>query len=705
MDPDTRKLAAILHADVVGYSRLMADDEEATVRLVTAYREEVELLVSQHQGRLVDFTGDNFLAEFASAVSSVRCGIEIQDVLRARNARLPAERRMEFRIGIHVGEVLSEGERLFGTGVNVAARLQGLAEPSGLCISNAVREQLASTLELDYVDIGEQTVKNIPEPVHAYRISQAAPVAEAPAPRSRRTGMLVASVAALIAVVLFGVWRLTASDPSRTAANGAVAPIRSIAVLPLENFGDPSQDYFADAMTEELISTLARIGSLRVTSRWSVMQFKGQRRPLPEIAKILNVDAILEGSVLRAGDSVRITAQLIDARTDYHIWARDYERELRDVIALQNEVAEAVAQGIAHELTAEEEAAFASPRTVDPDAYEAYLRGRFFQRLMTPLGTLKSVEYFDEAIELAPEFAQGYAGKADSYSCAPLHPWTAPVSPDWPSRPEDLIGRAKEAALKAVELDERVAEGHTSLGLSRFFLEWDWAGAERAYLRSLELNPSNAFNLEVYGLLLTVQGRLAEAIDAFERAIELDPLIVNSVVFLGDAHAWNGNTAEAVGLWEHAIELDPRYPSAHQSLGRSLCASGKADEGIRVLEQARSLSPNDPLIVADMGHCYARSGRPAEARQLLVELESRGSDGAYVSPVSLALVHLGLDEPGPALEWLERAYDARAFWLTHVVLDQRYDRVRSDPRFQDLVRRIGLPDRRSPQAIGVAASS
>ena len=484
MDPDTRKLAAILHADVVGYSRLMADDEEATVRLVTAYREEVELLVSQHRGRLVDFTGDSFLAEFSSAVSAVRCGMEIQDVLRARNARLPAERRMEFRIGIHLGDVLVEGERLFGTGVNVAARLQALAEPAGLCISNAVREQLGSTLELDYVDMGEQLVKNIPEPVHAYGISQELPAAAAPAPRSRHTGVLIASAAAIVAVALLGVWRLTAQDSNRAAANGTASPIRSIAVLPLENLsGDPGQQYFADAMTEELISTLARIGSLRVISRTSVMQFKQARRPLPEIAQILNVDAILEGSVLRAGDSVRITAQLIDARTDYHIWARDYERELRDVIALQNDVAEAVAQGIAHELSPEEAAQFANPRPVDPEAYEAYLRGRFFQRAMTPLGTLKSVEYFDEAISIAPGFAQGYAGLADTYSCAPLHPWSAPVSPDWPSRPEDLIGRAREAALKAVELDEKVAEGHTSLGLSRFFLEWDWAGAERAYLR------------------------------------------------------------------------------------------------------------------------------------------------------------------------------------------------------------------------------
>jgi TolB-like protein/Flp pilus assembly protein TadD len=613
---------------------------------------------------------------------------------------------MEFRIGIHLGEVLVEGERLFGTGVNVAARLQALAEPAGLCISNAIREQLGSTLALDYVDMGEQLVKNIPEPVHAYGISQELPAAAAPAPRSRRTGVLIASAAAIVAVALLGVWRLTAQDSNRAAADGTASPIRSIAVLPLENLsGDPGQQYFADAMTEELISTLARIGSLRVISRTSVMQFKEARRPLPEIAQILNVDAILEGSVLRAGDSVRITAQLIDARTDYHIWARDYERELRDVIALQNDVAEAVAQGIAHELSPEEAAQFANPRTVDPEAYEAYLRGRFFQRAMTPLATLKSVEYFDEAISIAPGFAQGYAGLADPYSCAPLHPWSAPVSPDWPSRPEDLIGRAREAALKAVELDDKVAEGHTSLGLSRFFLEWDWAGAERAYLRSLELNPSNSFNLEVYALLLTVQGRLGEAIDAFQRSIELDPLIVNSVVFLGDAHAWNDNTAEAMALWQHAIELDPRYPTAHQSLGRSLCGSGQADEGIRVLERARSLSPNDPLIAADMGHCYARSGRRDEARQLLFELESRGSDGAYVSPVSLALIHLGLDELEASLAWLERAYDARAFWLTQIVLDQRYDRLRSDPRFQDLVRRIGLPDRRSEQAIDVAARS
>ncbi len=592
-DPVERKLAAILSADVVGYSRLMAEDEDATVRLVTAYREEVELLVHQHRGRLVDFTGDNFLAEFASAVAAVGCALEIQDVLQARNARLPSDRRMVFRMGLHLGEVRTEGDRLFGTGVNVAARIQTLAEPGGVCISSAVKDQVGSKLELAYEDMGEQTVKNVPDPVHAYRVSaQSAEIAASAPSFGSRAALAAAGV--LVAALAFGAWRIYAPGPD-APAGPAPGPIVSIAVLPLDNLsGDPDQEYFADGMTEALISDLARLGSLRVISRTSVMQFKGARQPLPEIARALNVDAIVEGSVLRAGNAVRITAQLIDARTDYHIWARDYERDFEDVLALQREVARAIALGIALELTPEEEAELARAEPVDPAAHEAYLKGRFFQRKQTPVATVKAMEHFEEAISSSPDYPLGYAGKADTLSCSPLHLWSS-------------------------------------------------------------------------------------------------------------VEAWQGRPEAALAAFEQALELNPRYPPAHQGLGRSLCASGRADAGLASLERARELSPDDPLIVADIATCYAQSGRRDAARELLVELEARAQAG-YTSPVSLALVHLALDQPDEALEQLERAYEARAFYVTHIGVEPRYDPVRSDARFQDLLRRMGLGDSAAPHVARAATS-
>ncbi len=364
-----RRLAAILSADVVGYSRLMAEDEAGTIRTLTAYRNEITGLVGDHRGRVVDAPGDNVLAEFPTALDAVECAAEIQRVIAARNAGLPERRRMEFRIGVHLGDVAVEGERIYGDGVNVAARLEGLAEPGGICISDDVLHQVRRRLELDFDDLGEQMVKNIPDAVHAYRLRER--VTAAPAlPRLSHSRIVIASgVAAVIAIVAAGwwAWNLTATT---------TAPIRSIAVLPLENLsGDPEQEYFVDGMTEVLIADLARVGGLRVISRTSSMAYRNSGKTLPVIARELNVDAIVEGSVLRVGDRVRITAQLIQASSDEHLWSDSYERDLEDVLALQGEVAQAIAGEIELQLSRPAEPGEAA-RPVDPGAFEAYLKGR-----------------------------------------------------------------------------------------------------------------------------------------------------------------------------------------------------------------------------------------------------------------------------------------------------------------------------------------
>jgi TolB-like protein len=396
----------------------MAEDEEATVRMVTAYRETVELLVAQDRGRLADFTGDNFLAEFATATDAVRCVLELQRVLAARNADLPPNRRLEFRMGIHLGEVRVEGERLFGTAVNVAARLEGLAEPGGVCVSAAIRDELRGKLAVECEDLGEHAVKNIPEPVRVYRLSIERTTEEPTRPRATtpqagagRSGAARRWVGGVVLALLMVA--VLASWLTRIAPNAR--PIRSIAVLPLENLsGDPDQEFFADGMTEALIADLAGIGSLRVISRTSIMQYKGARKPLPEIAAELGVDGVLEGSVMRAGDRVRITTQLIDARSDEHLWAERYDRDLHEILALQSDVARAVAEQIRLELIPELETVV--PPVVDPDAHDAYLKGRYLYARATHADSLKAVEYFQEAIRIDPDFALGYAGLADAYS-------------------------------------------------------------------------------------------------------------------------------------------------------------------------------------------------------------------------------------------------------------------------------------------------
>ena len=408
-----RRLAAILSADGVGYSRLMADDEDATVARINAYREQVEVLVRQNEGRLVDFTGDNFLAEFPAALAAMRCAVEIQRVLGARNADLPEDHRLEFRIGLHLGDIRTEGERIFGDGVNIAARLERLAEPGGICVSENVHDLVQGKVDLRFKDLGEHAVKNLPRPVRAHRVEIGGQEPHArPWPVTERRAL----VACLLLLALAGailLWRETGA--LRTAR--PIGAVESIAVLPLDNLSaDPEQAYFTDGMTDALISDLAKIGSLRVVSRTSVMRYRNTEKPLAEIALELDVDAVLEGSVLRAGDSIRITAQLIDTRTDDHLWSETYSGTIQDILALQGRVARAVAREIEHKLTPLEEARFEKRRPVRPEAYEAYIRGDQLLKSLTLADHRKAAIYLERAVELDPGYAPAWASLALVYT-------------------------------------------------------------------------------------------------------------------------------------------------------------------------------------------------------------------------------------------------------------------------------------------------
>ncbi len=483
-------------------------------------------------------------------------------------------------------------------------------------------------------------------------------------------------------------------EQSGRERKSAAGRIKAIAVLPLANLSrDPEQDYFADGMTEALITDLAQIGALRVISRTSAMHYKGSDKTLPEIARELNVDGLVEGSVLRAGERVRITAQLIHAAKDQHIWAKSYERDLRDVLALQNEVARAIADEVQIKLTPQQRAHFSRERQVNPTAHEAYLKGRFYWAKGTEMGFRRSIECFERAVAEDPNYAPAYSGLGDAY-CMLANPMLEVVPPS------EIMPKLRAATTKALELDDTLAEAHTTFGRIKFYFDWDWAGAEKEFRRAIELNPSYAMAHYLHALLLNPLERHEEAVREARQSKELDPLglILNSICALVYCWARQYETGEAE--YRKAIELDPNFAFAHWTFG-GLCLvpMQKYDEGIAELEKAIAMAENVALPRGLLGYAYAKVGRRADALRVVENLD-RLAAHRYVTPVAKAFTYAGLGDEERVFDALEDAYQQRSPTLVWLRTFSMFADFGTHPRFQDLVRRIY-----SPVQVGDRASS
>ncbi len=571
-----RKLAAILSADVKGYSRLMGADEVATIRTLTVYREVMGALIQQHRGRVVDAPGDNLLAEFASVVDAVQCAVRTQQELKTRNVDLPPDRRMEFRIGINLGDVIVEGERIYGDGVNIAARLEGLAEAGGICLSGTVYDQVETKLALEYEYLGAQTVKNITKPVRVYRVRQE-------------------------------------SEPNTSTVSEKVQTLAlpeqpSIAVLPFANMSsDPEQEYFSDGITEDLITDLSKLSGLFVISRNSVNLYKGKAVKPEQVSQELGVRYVLEGSIRKAGKRVRITAQLVDATTGYHVWADRYDRDLQDIFALQDEVTQKIVAALEVKLTAGEQERLGRPLTNNIEAYDYYLRGLDCHTYATEEANARARQMFAKAVELDPQFAAAYACLGWAY----FDQWSLGWSQDL-----QTLEQAFALAQQAIAADPLLPDGHRLLGI--------------VYLwkKHYEL-----------------------AIAEVERALALDPNHADAYVVLGDICNWAGRAGETVPLVEKAMRLNPQYPIWYLwDLGHAYYLTGRYEEAMATFKRVLARNPDFMPAHAYLAVIHSELGLEEEAR-------AEGAEFLRLSPeLSLDALRQRLPYKDPTV--LERILNA-----------------------------------------------
>jgi adenylate cyclase len=575
-----RKLTAILSADVEGYSRLMGDDEEATVRTLTSYREVLSTLIQQHNGKVLDSPGDNLLAEFVSVVDAVQCAVAVQKEIKSRNDELPENRKMLFRIGINLGDVIQEQDRIYGDGVNIAARLEGLAEPGGICISKTAFDHIESKLPYGYDFIGEQTVKNIAKPVGAYRVQLDPRVTVSGKPekstKSKRVPIFAGAIALLVLAVALGIWQFYAQRPSVEPASlqKMALPLPekpSIAVLPFVNMsGDPDQDYIADGITENIITGLSQIPEMFVIARNSVFTYKGKPVKVKQVSEELGVKYVLEGSVQKAGDRLRVNAQLIDALKGHHLWAERYDRELKDLFKLQDEITMNVLTATEVRLTRGGRARFNKT-----DSFEAwgYLvrAGNLFARYTIEDNT-SARRLCERALKIDPNYAAALT----------LLGWTyfIEVRLGWSEVPIEFMKRAFEIAQESLALDETQPDVHSLLNT----IYW-------------------------------VQRQYDKAIAEGKRAITLAPNDALAHVLLAQTMRAVGKFEEAVALSEKALRLQPYYPAWYLAeLGIEYYYAGKYEEAVDLIKQYLQLNEPHWMLHNAMVLNYVRLDRLEDAR-------------------------------------------------------------------------------------------
>ena len=687
------EIGHVLMMDVVEYSTLLITEQGRIMsELKRIVRNTARFQQAEGEGKLVCVpTGDGMLLVFfTDPEASIECAMDI-------GAAIKNHPEIRLRIGIHSGPVnqvidVNERANVAGAGIDMAQRVMDCGDAGHILLSTRVADDLSPFPRWHAClhDLGECEVK------HGRRISlvnfytDAVGNPQTPKkcalaktkPLLPRKHALIGVIAALI-LALIGVLLLSRSATlRRTSKQTGPASSKSIAVLPFENLShDPENAYFADGIQEEILSRLSKIADLKVISRTSTQRYKSAPANLSEIAKQLGVANILEGTVQKAADQVRVNVQLINAQNDSHVWADKFDRNLADIFAVESEIATKIADTLQTKLTGSEQKAIATRPTKNSEAHQMYLKGRYFLKKRTEEGLKKSIEFFNQAIDKDSGYALAYSGLADANMYLLRLGFLRGVSR------KETDERAKAAATKALELEDNLAEAHTSLGLVRMEYEWDWTGSEREFQRAIQLNPGFAEAHHQYSHYLTAVGRTSESFAESLRALELDPLSLVLNAHLAWHYLYARQYDQAIQQCQKASELDRNYSETAEFRGLAYEQKGMYQEAIAELQTAINLSGGSPHMKAELGHAYAIAGETTQALDILNELKG-GSTQTHISSYDIAIIYVGLGRKDQALEALENAYQERSEWLRYVKVDPRLDPLRSDPRFEKLANQI-----------------
>ncbi|MFI5153811.1 MAG: adenylate/guanylate cyclase domain-containing protein [Chitinophagales bacterium] len=637
----SRQLAAIMFTDIVGYTALMGANEKRAFSLLQKNRDIQKPVIEKYRGQLVKELGDGMLASFSSVSDAVCAAIEIQE-------KSAEEKAFQLRIGIHLGEVVFENNDVFGDGVNIASRIQALAEPGTIYVSESVHHNLFNKSDISSTFVKQEMLKNVREPVKIYRVSDS----EDP---------------------------LLPDQPQNQAL--VKSPEKSIAVLPFMNLSnDPDQEYFSDGMAEEILNSLSRIKELKVAGRTSSFQFKGKNIDLREVGRKLGVNAVLEGSVRKFGNRFRITVQLIDLNTGYHLWSERYDRNMEDIFAIQEDIAVAVTEKLKLTLMENDRQEIVKKCTVDPEAYQFYLQGKYLWNKRTGESMATSVRYFQKAIEIDPEYALAWAGLADSYNLLGEHSNEAR---------RGFYPKSKAAVLKALELDSGLAEAHVSLASLLMLDGRDWINAGREFRLGIGMKPDYAQGHHWYTEWLLGMGQVDEAVLSISRAIELDPVNIAMIRDKGFALYYQRKYHAAIEMANSALELDSKLSGIYRLMSLAWLGLGMFDRALEMNDNWGKQVGYHFKSTNAQAYILACSGKMEEARKIIESYDNAEVENGEDFR-GLALIHLVLGDFDRTFASLERAITDHELAMQTIQVDPKLDPIRSDPRYKHLLTLMGF---------------